>query len=130
MAKVQLTLAEQIVAAQAAVAAAQEKLDTLVAQEAIAGRLANVAPGYTVSYMLGRADTRRTVVGQVLFRGEVDGVDVVRALSGEGADVQVNQVKVADLLSAAEPVAIEFEDLPEAEALADAAADVLDDLLA
>lgn len=110
------TVAEQIASLRERAAALISKANELEAKEANAAALSSVAVGYTVSFKQGRAETRRDVSGQVLFRGEVDGVDVVRVITGEGASVAIVQVKVADLLSATAPAASEpvAEAAPEA----------------
>lgn len=99
------TVAEKVAALCERAAALLTKANELEQREANAAALASVAVGDVVSFKLGRAETRREVSGQVLFRGVVDGVDVVRVLSGEGAEVAVNQVKVADLTGASKPQA-------------------------
>ncbi len=120
------TVAEQVADLRARAAALVAKADELEAREANAARLAGVAVGDQVSFKQGRAETRRDVTGQVLFRGEVDGVDVVRALVGEGASVAIVQVKVADLLTAFSPAPEASEDAqPVAEATDPAVAELV-----
>lgn len=72
------------------------------AQEA-AALMADVGAGFTVTFKAGRAETRREVVGVVLGRGEVKGVDSVRVQSGEGFDIELHTVKVAELLAVEAP---------------------------
>lgn len=108
------TIAEQVAALRERAASLISKANELEAKEANAAALASVGVGYTVSFKQGRAETRRDVSGQVLFRGEVDGVDVVRVITGEGASVAIVQVKVSDLLSASAPAEAAPE--PQAEA--------------
>ena len=65
--------------------------------------MADVGAGFTVSFKVGRAETRREVTGEVLGRGEVKGVDCVRVQSGEGFEIELHTIKVAELLSVVAP---------------------------
>lgn len=84
--------------------------DTLALAEA-QGQLAaaslvnDVAPGWTVSFKVGRAETRREVSGVVLGRGLVKDVDSVRVSIGEGFDAELFTIKVSDLTGIVAPVA-------------------------
>lgn len=84
--------------------------DTLALAEAqsqlsAASLVSEVAAGYTVTFKVGRAETRREVTGVVQGRGEVKGVDSVRVQSGEGFDLEVYTIKVAELTSIKAPEA-------------------------
>lgn len=84
--------------------------DTLALAEAksqlsAASLVSEVAAGYTVTFKVGRAETRREVTGVVQGRGEVKGVDSVRVQSGEGFDIEVYTIKVAELTSIQAPEA-------------------------
>jgi len=70
---------------------------------AAAALMADVGQGFTVSFKVGRAETRREVTGVVLGRGEVKGVDSVRVQSGEGFDIELHTIKVAELLTVVAP---------------------------
>lgn len=83
--------------------------DTIALSEAqsqlsAASLVSEVAAGYTVTFKVGRAETRREVTGIVQGRGEVKGVDSVRVQSGEGFDLEVYTIKVAELTSITAPV--------------------------
>lgn len=75
------------------------------AQLSAASLVSEVAAGYTVTFKVGRAETRREVTGVVQGRGEVKGVDSVRVQSGEGFDLEVYTIKVAELTSIQAPEA-------------------------
>lgn len=75
------------------------------AQLSAASLVSEVAAGYTVTFKVGRAETRREVTGVVQGRGEVKGVDSVRVQSGEGFDIEVYTIKVAELTSIQAPEA-------------------------
>lgn len=92
-----LTVAEKIAQLQARIAADTAKLAELESAEAAKAAFANVGAGDTVVFTLGRAETKRTLTGSVIARGEVDGKDVVKVIAGEGLDTAVYQVKVSDL---------------------------------
>lgn len=98
-----ISIQEQITKQEAIVAAAQEKLATLIKQASAAALFESVGPGYTVSFKVGRAETRREVTGVVRGRGLVKDVDSVRVEVGEGFDVEVWTVKVAELTGVTEP---------------------------
>lgn len=80
-----------------------EELTNLQTKLASAELFANVGAGDIVTFKVGRADTRREVSAVVLGRGEVKGVDSVRAVEGEGFAQEIHTVKVAELLSVAKP---------------------------
>lgn len=101
-----LTTEEKIAQLQARIAKDTAALNVLVNGAAVAAAFANVAAGDTVVFTLGRAETKRTLTGSVIARGEVDGKDVVKVIAGEGLATAVYQVKVADL-DAVNPVAEE-----------------------
>lgn len=92
-----LTTDEKIAALEARIAKDIQSLADLRDAVAIAAAFANVGAGDGVTFKVGRAETRREISGQVIARGEVDGVDVVKVLSGSGIDTAVYQVKVAEL---------------------------------
>lgn len=108
--------AEAITKQEAVVAAAQQKLADLRKAADAALLTADVGPGYTVSFRIGRAETRREVVGIVRGRGLVKDVDSVRAEVGEGFDLEVYTVPVSLLLSINAPDA----EKGKAELIADA----------
>lgn len=95
--------AEAIAKQEAVVIAAQQKLEDLRKAADAALLTAEVGPGYHVSFRIGRADTRREVVGIVRGRGVVKDVDSVRAEVGEGFDLEVYTVPVSLLLSIVKP---------------------------
>lgn len=97
--------AEAIAKQEAVVAAAQQKLADLIQAAAASLLTADVGPGYTVSFKIGRAETRREVTGIVRGRGVVKDVDSVRAEVGEGFDLEVYTIPVAQLLSIVKPEA-------------------------
>lgn len=66
--------------------------------------IASVGKDFVVTFKVGRAETRRELEGVVLGRGEVKGVDCVRVQTGEGFDLEVHTVKVAELLTIKAPV--------------------------
>ena len=92
-----LLLTNRIAADTIALAEAQAQLSA-------ASLVSEVAAGYTVTFKVGRAETRREVTGVVQGRGEVKGVDSVRVQSGEGFDLEVYTIKVAELTSITAPV--------------------------
>lgn len=92
-----LLLTTRIAADTIALAEAQSQLSA-------ASLVSEVAAGYTVTFKVGRAETRREVTGIVQGRGEVKGVDSVRVQSGEGFDLEVYTIKVAELTSITAPV--------------------------
>lgn len=97
--------AEAIAKQEGIVAAAQAKLADLIQAAAASLLTADVGPGYTVSFKIGRAETRREVTGVVRGRGVVKDVDSVRAEVGEGFDLEVFTIPVAQLLSITKPEA-------------------------
>lgn len=76
--------------------------------------LRSVGAGTEVSFEVGRAETRRTVSGNVLAAYDIDGKRKVKVLVGEGADAELFEVEVSKLLAAkleeAEPVVTEAVD--------------------
>lgn len=112
-----LTLDEKIAKAQATLDKAKADLFSLTAQRDAAAAFANVAAGDTVVFTLGRAETKRTLTGSVIARGEVDGADSVKVIAGEGLNTAVYLVKVS-ALDAVNPVAVAAEE-PVAETVAE-----------
>lgn len=97
------TLADKIAAAQVKRDAAQATLDQLVKQQEAEAALADVTAGYTVSFEAGRAETKRTVTGNVLAAYETDGKRKVKVLAGEGAEAELFEIEVSKLVSAEAP---------------------------
>lgn len=93
----------QITVLETRIAKDTASLADLKRAQAAAALMADVGQGFTVSFKVGRADTRREVVGVVLGRGEVKGVDSVRVQSGEGFDIELHTIKVAELLTVVAP---------------------------
>ena len=93
----------QIATIEARIAKDTASLADLKRAQAAAALMADVGQGFTVTFKAGRAETRREVVGVVLGRGEVKGVDSVRVQSGEGFDIELHTVKVAELLAVEAP---------------------------
>lgn len=110
-----LTLAEKIVRAEATLAKAKSDLFALTAQRDAEAAFANVAAGDTVAFTLGRAETKRTLKGSVIARGDVDGADSVKVIAGEGLATAVYLVKVS-ALDAVNPPAEQPAEEPVAEA--------------
>lgn len=113
----------QIATIEARIAKDTASLADLKRAQAAAALMADVGQGFTVTFKAGRAETRREVTGVVLGRGEVKGVDSVRVQSGEGFDIELHTVKVAELLAVEAPGADPLGDLlgattPEANAAA------------
>lgn len=73
------------------------KAKALEAKLAAESAFANVGAGDVVVFTLGRAETKRTLTGSVIARGEVDGKDVVKIIAGEGLNTAVYQVPVSQL---------------------------------
>lgn len=121
--------AEAIAKQEAVVLAAQQKLEDLRKAADAALLTADVGPGYSASFKIGRAETRREVVGVVRGRGVVKDVDSVRVEVGQGFDLEVFTVPVSQLLSITKP---EAQPSAVAVALGEAAAGVseADQLLA
>ena len=92
-----LTTEEKIAQLQARIAKDTAALDVLVNGAAIAAAFANVKAGDTVTFTLGRAETKRTLSGSVIARGDADGKDVVKVIAGEGLATAVYQVEVSKL---------------------------------
>ncbi|WYW03929.1 hypothetical protein Villemi_00013 [Pseudomonas phage vB_PpuP-Villemi] len=99
-----LTSVEKIAQLEARIAADTAKLAELQAEVANKAAFENVGAGDVVVFTLGRAETKRTLKGSVIARGEVDGKDVVKVIAGEGLATAVYQVKVSEL-DAVNPVA-------------------------
>lgn len=99
----------QIVTLKTRIAADTIKLAELEKQLGSAALLDAVAAGFTVSFKVGRAETRREVSGLVTGRGLVKDVDSVRVEVGEGFDKELFTIKVSDLLSVSEPVSAPSE---------------------
>lgn len=100
------TLAEKIEAQRVVVANATAKLDELVKQEQAEQALANVAPGFVVTFNQGRAETLRTVTATVISPVyEVEGKRKIKATAGEGASFELFEVELSKLLSANAPTA-------------------------
>jgi len=95
--------AEAITKQEAVVVAAQAKLADLIAASKAAALFDVVGVGYGASFKVGRAETRREVTGIVRGRGVVKDVDSVRVEVGEGFDVEVYTVAVAQLTGITEP---------------------------
>lgn len=93
----------QIATIEARIAKDTASLADLKRAQAAAELMADVGQGFTVTFKAGRAETRREVTGVVLGRGEVKGVDCVRVQSGEGFDIELHTVKVAELLAVEAP---------------------------
>lgn len=105
-------------------------LGELQGQLAAADLVSDVAQGWTVSFKVGRAETRREVSGLVLGRGLVKDVDSVRVQVGEGFDVELFTIKVAELTGIQAPVATTGEVEVAADPVApEAGANASDDLL-
>ncbi|WYW03881.1 hypothetical protein SaviPeeda_00013 [Pseudomonas phage vB_PpuP-SaviPeeda] len=110
-----LTSVEKIAQLEARIAADTAKLAELQAEVANKAAFENVGAGDVVVFTLGRAETKRTLKGSVIARGEVDGKDVVKVIAGEGLATAVYQVKVSEL-DAVNPVAeaaVELDPLAE-----------------
>lgn len=93
----------QIIVLETRIAKDTASLADLKRAQAAAALMADVGQGFTVTFKAGRAETRREVTGLVLGRGEVKGVDCVRVQSGEGFDIELHTVKVAELLAVEAP---------------------------
>lgn len=93
----------QITVLETRIAKDTASLADLKRAQAAAALMADVGAGFTVTFKAGRAETRREVTGVVLGRGEVKGVDSVRVQSGEGFDIELHTVKVAELLAVEAP---------------------------
>ncbi|ANH51077.1 hypothetical protein FDH02_gp01 [Pseudomonas phage VSW-3] len=89
---------------EARVAKDQAELVELRGQLSAAALVNDVAQGWSVSFKVGRSDTRREVTGEVLGRGDVKGVDSVRVQVGSGLECELFTVKVADLTGISQPV--------------------------
>ena len=120
----------QIAILEARIAKDTASLAELLRAQAAAALVADVGAGFTVSFKVGRAETRREVTGEVLGRGEVKGVDCVRVQSGEGFEIELHTIKVAELLSVVAPGG-PTQEVKEAAGVAEPGAGaVSDDILA
>lgn len=122
--------AEAIAKQEAVVVAAQSKLADLIAAANAASLFDVVAAGYGASFKVGRAETRREVTGVVRGRGVVKDVDSVRVEVGEGFDLEVYTVAVAQLTGITAPEAEPASDLAVALGTAAAGVSEADQLLA
>lgn len=121
----------QIATIEARIAKDTASLADLKRAQAAAALMADVGQGFTVTFKAGRAETRREVTGVVLGRGEVKGVDCVRVQSGEGFDIELHTVKVAELLAVEAPGADPEQEGTIKDGVAEAlVATVSDDILA
>lgn len=100
-----ISIADQITKQEAIVVAAQAKLADLLKLAGAAALIDKIAAGWSVSFKVGRAETRREVTGVVRGRGLVKDVDSVRVEVGEGFDLEVFTIKVAELTGITEPAA-------------------------
>lgn len=73
------------------------KAKALEAERDAESKLANLGASDTVEFDLGRAETKRTLVGSIIAIGEVDGKQVAKVISGTGLDTAVYQIPVASL---------------------------------
>lgn len=96
-------IAARILVLETRIAADTATLNDLRLALAAEALSADVAAGYTVSFKIGRADTRRTVEGVVLGRGVIKDVDSVRVSIGEGLEAELFTVPVSQLLSITAP---------------------------
>lgn len=94
-----LTTEEKIAKLQARIAKDTAALASLQNAESVAAAFANVKAGDLVTFVLGRAETKRTLSGSVIARGDVDGKDVVKVIAGVGLETAVYQVEVSKLAS-------------------------------
>lgn len=101
--RVVLTRAEKIAQYEEKAAALIAQANELRAEQAREDALQSVGAGFVVSFEAGRAETRRTVEGNVLAAYEIDGKRKVKVLAGEGADAELFEVEVSKLLSAVDP---------------------------
>lgn len=122
--------AEAIAKQEAIVAAAQSKLADLIAAAAASLLTADVGPNYIVGFKIGRAETRREVTGVVRGRGVVKDVDSVRVEVGEGFDLEVYTVAVAQLTSITKPDAAPASEIAVALVVAATGVSEADQLLA
>lgn len=122
--------AEAIAKQEAAVVAAQTKLAELIAASKAAALFDVVAAGYGASFKVGRAETRREVTGIVRGRGVVKDVDSVRVEVGEGFDLEVYTVAVAQLTGITAPDAAPASEIAVALGTAAAGVSEADALLA
>ena len=103
-----LTPAEQVAKFYDLAASYLSKAKALEAKLNAEAAFTNVGAGDTVTFTLGRAETKRQLTGSVIARGEVDGKDVVKVIAGEGLNTAVYQIAVAALdsvgVQVAEPV--------------------------
>jgi hypothetical protein len=119
-----LTVAEQIAKFLDLSATYLSKAKALEAKVAAESAFTNVGAGDTVTFTLGRAETKRSLTGSVIARGEVDGKDVVKVIAGEGLATAVYQIAVSAIDSVGVPAVVEAVDQDAADQAA------VDDLLA
>lgn len=128
-----LTTAEKIEQLTQRIAKDQATLAALQSEAAAAAALADVGAGYTVTFALGRAETKRELSGTVLARGLINDKDSVKVLVGEGIDANVYSVAVSTLSAAVAPGAVAEVAEPVAEEaapeVAPEAGSEVDDLL-
>lgn len=117
-----LSTAEKIAKLEEQLAALRVKRAEEVSAENAAAALAGVTTGYSVSFELGKGDTKRELFGVVLGRGLNGEVDSVKVQVGDGFDTSVYSIPVAKLTRAAAPVADE-EPVSEADPLAEPQSD-------
>ena len=98
-----LTTAEKIAQLEERIKKDTAQLAALQGEAAADAALADVNAGYTVTFTLGRADTKRELTGKVLARGLINDKDSVKVLVGEGIDANVYSVAVSTLSAAVAP---------------------------
>jgi hypothetical protein len=98
-----LTTAEKISQLEERIKKDTAVLAALQAEAAADAALADVNEGYTVTFDLGRADTKRTLTGKVIARGLINDKDSVKVLVGTGIDANVYSVAVSTLSAAVAP---------------------------
>lgn len=111
-ARIKLTTAEKIAAIDTKIeelGKKREELALILADEqaaaAKAEALANVKAGDKVAFEFGRKENRTNYVGSVVYAGE----GKVKVLVGAGADTKLLEVKVSDLDSIVQGVAVDLE---------------------
>jgi len=103
--RIVLTRAEKIAQFEEKAAAFLAQANDLREEQAREDALQNVGSGFTVTFEAGRAETRRTVSGNVIAAYDVDGKRKVKVLAGEGAAAELFEVEVSKLLSAVDNTA-------------------------
>lgn len=104
------TLAEKITATRALLAKYEQ-------QELTASIVSNIEAGDDVDFNYGRGETRRVITGRVVTVGDSDQGKLAVVQFGEGLDVKVVKVRVADITAnrtAAERTAAEAATTGEA----------------